>query len=226
MKNLNKIAVAMVYVAIFILIVVAGAKTVTAAENLTYVTELKDNTPVDKISVSGNVEVFVKLGDQQSITVYDNYYGKNALTQIEDGTLRISSYEDKKLAVWVTITNLKSIEAFDQAQVFGINEFNLLDLNITLGNEAIANINVDAYQVNTNISGTSKLILIGDAEYQSITATDQSNIDISKFASAKQELNLCKQASITIGNKQNTLSQVLKFEDPNTELNLCLSSLQ
>lgn len=225
MKNLKRVGVVIIYVAIFVLIVVSGTKKVTAAENLSVLTELKDNTPIDKIAVKGNVEVFITQGEHQSITVYDNYYGKNALTQIEDGTLRISSYEDKKLSVWVTVKDLKSIEAADKANVYGINEFKVLDLNITLENEATANVKLDTYQLHSQISGSSKLILKGNTVHQTVSATDDANIDVSKFVSNSEELNLNKQASITLGNKKNTLKDVEKCENPMCELKLSLVTL-
>lgn len=225
MKNLKRVGVVIIYVAIFVLIVVSGAKKVTAAENLSVMTELKDNTPIDKIAVKGNVEVFITQGEHQSITVYDNYYGKNALTQIEDGTLRISSYEDKKLSVWVTVKDLKSIEAADKANIYGINEFKVLDLNITLENEATANVKLDTYQLHSQISGSSKLILKGNTVHQTVSATDDANIDVSKFVSNSEELNLNKQASITLGNKKNTLKDIEKCENPVCELKLSLVTL-
>ena len=225
MKNLKRVGVVIIYVAIFVLIVVSGTKKVTAAESLSVLTELKDNTPIDKIAVKGNVEVFITQGEHQSITVYDNYYGKNALTQIEDGTLRISSYEDKKLSVWVTVKDLKSIEAADKANVYGINEFKVLDLNITLENEATANVKLDTYQLHSQISGSSKLILKGNTVHQTVSATDDANIDVSKFVSNSEELNLNKQASITLGNKKNTLKDIEKCENPVCELKLSLVTL-
>jgi hypothetical protein len=225
MKNLKRVGVVIIYVAIFVLIVVSGTKKVTAAENLSVMTELKDNTPIDKIAVKGNVEVFITQGEHQSITVYDNYYGKNALTQIEDGTLRISSYEDKKLSVWVTVKDLKSIEAADKANIYGINEFKVLDLNITLENEATANVKLDTYQLHSQISGSSKLILKGNTVHQTVSATDDANIDVSKFVSNSEELNLNKQASITLGNKKNTLKDIEKCENPMCELKLSLVTL-
>lgn len=225
MKNLKRVGVVIIYVAIFVLIVVSGTKKVTAAENLSVLTELKDNTPIDKIAVKGNVEVFITQGEHQSITVYDNYYGKNALTQIEDGTLRISSYEDKKLSVWVTVKDLKSIEAADKANIYGINEFKVLDLNITLENEATANVKLDTYQLHSQISGSSKLILKGNTVHQTVSATDDANIDVSKFVSNSEELNLNKQASITLGNKKNTLKDIEKCENPMCELKLSLVTL-
>jgi hypothetical protein len=226
MKNLKRVGVVILYVAIFVLIVVAGTKKVTAAENSSMMTELKEKMPITKISAKGNVEVFITQGEHQSITVYDNYYGKNALTQIESGTLRISSYDDKKLSVWVTVKDLKSIEASDKATIYGINEFKVLDLNITLENEAIVNVSLDTYQLNSKISGSSKLILKGNTEYQTVSATDEANLDVSKFASNNEELNLTKQSSITLGNKKNTLKNIEKCENPMCELKLSLVTLQ
>jgi hypothetical protein len=212
MKNLKKIGVVLLYVAIFIIIAVVGTKKVVAAENAPVITELKEKEAIHKIIAKGNVEIFLTQGNEQSITIHDNYYGKNALTQIEEGVLRISSHEDKKLTLWITVKDLEAIEAYDQALIYGTNDFQLLDLAVTLGNDAVVNLNLDAYHLNTNISGNSKLTVKGKANYQSVYATDEANIDISKFQSNSEEVNLNKQASITVGKKQSENVQLAKCE--------------
>ncbi|MEO5910478.1 MAG: DUF2807 domain-containing protein [Pelobium sp.] len=227
MKNLKTRMVTALYVGLFILIMVSGTQKLNAAETKNYVmVELKESAPIDKIYAKGNVEVFISQGEEQSIKVYDNYYGKNALTQIENGTLRISSFESKKLSVWITIKNLKSIEAYDHALVYGVNKLNLLDLNVTLENQAVANLNLSAYQLTTNISDSSKLILKGDTEFHQINAHQDSNIDISKFTASNENVQLKDHASITLGQSQSFKGMEAKYIIPTDDLLFDLQVIQ
>lgn len=226
MKTFKTKLFASLYVALFILILISGTKKLSAAENASVVTEIKDNAIISKIYVKGNVEVFITQGEEQSIKVYDNYYGKNALTQVEnDGTLRISSHSDKKLSVWVTVENLKSIEAHDQAVVYSVNKLKALDLQVTLSNSALAHLEIDIYELNTNISDTSKLVLIGKAEVQNVSATDYSNLDVSKFEATSESLIMKDESSITIGNQQNFKPAMAKCDNPKCEVKLGMVTL-
>lgn len=221
MKTLKTKLFASLYVALFILIIISGTKKVNAAENAPVVTELKDKAIISKIYVKGNVEVFITQGEEQSIKVYDNYYGKNALTQIEnDGTLRISSHSDKKLSVWVTVKNLKSIEAHDQAVVYSVNRLTVLDLQVILSNSAMAHLEIDTYELNSNISDSSKLELVGKAEVQNINASNYSNLDVSKFETASESLLMKDESSITLGNHQNFKPAMVKCENLKCEAKL------
>ena len=223
MKTLKTKLFASLYVALFILIILSGTKKVNAAENAPVVTELKDKAIISKIYVKGNVEVFITQGEEQSIKVYDNYYGKNALTQVEnDGTLRISSHSEKKLSVWVTVENLKSIEAHDQAVVYSVNEIIALELQVTLTNSALAHLEIDTYELNTKISDSSKLVLVGRTEVQNVNASNFSNLDVSKFNSSSESLILKDESSITLGNQQNFNPAMAKCDNPKCEAKLGL----
>ena len=221
MKTQKTKLFASLYFALFILVMVSRIKKVVAAENAPIVTEIKENAIITKIFVKGNVEVFITQGEEQSIKVYDNYYGKNALTQVEnDGTLRISSHSDKKLSVWVTVENLKSIEAHDQSVVYSANKLTALDLQVTLSNSAMAYLEIDTYQLNTIISDSSKLVLEGKTEIQNVNASNYSNLDISKFEATSESLILKDQSSITLGNQQNFRPAIAKCENPKCETKL------
>jgi hypothetical protein len=226
MKTLKTKLFASLYVALFILIIISGTKKVSATENVPVVTELNDKAIISKIYVKGNVEVFITQGDEQSIKVYDNYYGKNALTQIEnDGTLRISSHSDKKLSIWVTVENLKIIEAHDQAVIYSINNFKALDLQVTLSNNAMAHLDIDTYELNTTISDSFKLVLLGRAEVQNVYASNYSNIDVSQFEAVSENLTIKDQSSITLGNQQNFKPAMVKCENQKCASKLGLLTL-
>src|SRR5579862_9420560 len=70
---------------------------------------------ISKIEVHGNVELYVSNGETDQVKVYNNYYGENALVQNDNGVLRIASYTNKKLVVWVKAADLRSVTAYDNS---------------------------------------------------------------------------------------------------------------
>ncbi len=204
MKNLKTKIVAALYVALFILIVVSGTQKVMASENNKTQTVLNEKTPIHKIFAKGNVQVFISQGEEQSIKVGNDYYAKNALTQVEDGTLRISSFEEEILTVWVTVKDLRSVEAYDHALVYSLNQFRAIDFKVTLGNQANAVLDVQAFNLTTDITDSSRLKLKGSTEFHQVIAHQASNIDVTKFVAQTEEVKLHDDSSITSGKNQNT----------------------
>ncbi|MBU2374996.1 MAG: DUF2807 domain-containing protein, partial [Bacteroidetes bacterium] len=196
--------IAALYVVLFILIIVSGTQKVMASENNKALTVLNEKTPIYNIFAKGNVRVFISQGEEQEIKVGNNYYAQNALTQVEGGTLRISSFEKEKLTVWVTVKDLRSIEAYDHALVYSLNQFRAIDFKVTLGNQAVAVLDVQAFDLTTDISDTSRLKLKGSTEFHQIVAHNSSNIDVTKFAAQTEELKLYDDSSITLGNSKNS----------------------
>lgn len=143
--------------------------------NVTVLAEVKK---VNKINVSGNVEVIIVQSAEERVNVYDNYYTKNALVQQKDGELRISSYANEKLTVVVYLNQLKSIIASDKAQIRTSGELTSLALDITLKDQASASLNVNAIELNTQVSNAAALNLVGKT------------IDYNAFVSANSQVKM------------------------------------
>ena len=142
-------------------VVVLTSSALTTKANDNAVTVLSDVKKVNKINVSGNVELILVQSDNQSVKVYDNYYTKNALVQQKDGELRISSYEKETLTVVVYVTSLNSITASDNAIVKTSGKFSALDLDVNLNDNAKAILNTNTISLNTNVKGNADLTLTG-----------------------------------------------------------------
>ncbi len=127
-------------------------------------TILKEVKNINKIVVSGNVEVFVVQAPTESVKVYDNYYSKNALVQQKDGVLRISSFEAAPLTVTVYVRNISSIEATDNASVKTYGKVNFLSLDVLLRDKASADINANTVNLYTSIKDQASLKLSGSTE--------------------------------------------------------------
>lgn len=168
-------------------VVLAGA-TLTTKANDKPVTVLSDVKKVNKINVSGNVELILVQSDNESVKVYDNYYTKNALVQQKDGELRISSYENQTLTVVVYVSNLSSITASDNATVKTNGKFSTLALDVNLNDNAKACLNTNTVSLNTNVKGNADLTLTGSTLEYSALVNNSSKVSMNDFAAESSNI--------------------------------------
>ena len=116
---------------------------------------------ISKIEASGNVEIYITSGSKDGVTVYDNYYGQNAMVQNDNGVLRIASYKNEKLVVLVTVTDLRAITANDNASIKSEGNFSALELEVNLNDNATAQLNVDAMEAKFAVNDNAKADLSG-----------------------------------------------------------------
>jgi hypothetical protein len=147
-------------------------------------TTLTNISHINKIEVYGNVELFVSDGTADQVKVYNKYYAENALVQSKDGVLRISSYNKKRLVVWVTANDLRSITANDNAEVKSFGNLSKIDLDVTLNNSASAKLNLDAYKANVTVNDRAKADLSGNVTDYSITHDQSATVNQSNVVAA------------------------------------------
>src|SRR5258708_4173697 len=148
---------------ITLIVIVFGISNLTyaAASNNVVVTTLTDISAINKIEVHGNVELFISDGPADQVKVYDQYYGESALVQSHNGVLRISSYKNEKLVVWVTAADLRSVSAFDNSEVKSFGNISKIEFNVDLHNNASAKLSLDAFSVNVTLNDHAKADLKG-----------------------------------------------------------------
>ena len=121
----------------------------SAAKSSTEVSTVLNNvSKISKIEVRGNVELFVSDGDADQVKVYNKYYEESAMVQSQNGVLRITSYADQKLVVWIKAADLRAINAYDNAEVKSFGKLSPIELDVTLHNNASAKLSLDAYTAN------------------------------------------------------------------------------
>ncbi|RCH56367.1 hypothetical protein DJ568_00460 [Mucilaginibacter hurinus] len=143
--------------------------TESAAKNTTdaAATVLTDVANINKIEVRGNVELYVSGGAEDRVKVYNSYYAESALVQNQEGLLRITSYTDKKLVVWVTAADLRSIKVYDNAVIKSFGELSAISLDVQLNNNASAQLNLAAYNASITVNDNAKADLGGNVnEYE------------------------------------------------------------
>ncbi|MBS1528984.1 MAG: DUF2807 domain-containing protein, partial [Bacteroidetes bacterium] len=121
---------------------------VAANSNYTILSDIK---AINSIEVRGNVELFISDNAGEQVTVYNKYYAQNALVQSKNGALRISSYTGEKLIVWVNSQNLRSVSAYDNAEVRSFGDVAKVEFNIDLHNNAVAKLSFDSYKVHVTM---------------------------------------------------------------------------
>ena len=166
--------------ATFTLVVLMSATIVTKADD-NKVTVLTDVKKVNKINVSGNVELILVQSATERVKVYDNYYTNNALVQQKDNELRVSSYNAEKLTVVVYVSNLSSITASENATVKTFGKFSALDLAINLTDNAKAELNTNTISLNTNVRGNADLTLTGSTLEYNALINNISKVNMNAF---------------------------------------------
>jgi len=154
------------------------AKTLNKDEVTTMLTNTKN---FSEIEVHGNVQVYLTSGEENKVKVYDNYYAKDALVQSDNGVLRITSYTAHKLVVWVTINDLSKLSVFDNAEVKSFGKLSAIDINVDLHNQALVQLDMDAYSASFKLTGRAKADLSGSVEYGTLQHARSSYLNISEL---------------------------------------------
>lgn len=165
----------------------AFASSTVKESNVTVLTQVKN---INKIVVSGNVEVILVQAPTESVKVYDSYYAKNALVQQENGVLRISSFQKETLTVAVYVRDLTSIEATDNATVKTYGKVNFLSLNVTLKGNAKADIKASTVSLYTAVNDHSSIKLSGSTtEYYALIGA-QAKMNMDQFTADTTSVNM------------------------------------
>jgi len=152
-----------------------------AVENNQYITVLTGVGAINKIEVHGNVELYISDGATDHVKVYNKYYAESALVQTRNGVLSISSYKAEKLVVWVTAYDLRSISAYDNAEVKSFGNISKIDFELNLHDNASARLNLDAFAADVTVNDKAKANLSGtitdyNLKYNNIDNVDQKDL--------------------------------------------------
>lgn len=177
-------------IAIFtVIVIVLGISTSTyaAIDNNTKGIVLTDITKINKIEVYGNVELYISNGPADQVKVYNRYYAESALVQSQKGVLRISSYKTEKLVVWVTVNELSSITAYDNADIKSFGKLSSIQLDVKLYNNASANLDLDAFSTHFTMNDHAKANLSGNVTDYNVTRNMASSVNRTNLVVADHE---------------------------------------
>lgn len=142
---------------------------------------LNDVSSINKIEVYGNVKLYISSGRADQVKVYNKYYAESALVQDKSGSLRIASYKPEQLVVWVTVNDLRSVSAYDNAVVESFDKFSNIDFSLDLHNRATARMNVDAFDVNVKVSDDAKVNLSGSVTNYDMSYDNAENVNYTEL---------------------------------------------
>jgi hypothetical protein len=162
--------------------IVLGSAQKTFANN--NATLLKETAAINKIEVRGNVELYISDATSDQVKVYNKYYSESALVQSKNGVLRIASYTNEKLIVWVSSSDLRSVSAYDNSVVKSFGHLSKIEFNVDLHNQAEANLNVDAFVATLTVKDNAKVSLSGSTQDLSLNYDNQSNVKRTAFVVA------------------------------------------
>jgi hypothetical protein len=168
-------------ITMFIVVLGITKSTFAASANNATVTVLTDISTVNKIEVHGNVELFISDGTTDQVKVYNKYYSESALVQSKNGVLRISSYTPEKLVVWVTANDLRSISAYDNAEVKSFGDISKIEFNVDLHDNSSAKLNLDAFNANVTLTDHAKADLSGTATEYNLTRNIATSVNNYNF---------------------------------------------
>jgi hypothetical protein len=159
-------------------IVISGILSSTYAattNNADYIV-LNDIKSINKIEVYGNVELFISDNSIEQVKVYNKYYSESALVQSSKGVLRISSYGAEKLVVWVTSNSLRSVSAYDNAEVKSFGDVSKIEFSIDLHDNASAKLNFNSYSADITLKDHAKIELSGNVNEFSLSSSASSTL--------------------------------------------------
>ncbi|OOQ56841.1 GIN domain-containing protein [Mucilaginibacter pedocola] len=175
---------------------VTAASAKTQNNNEEVATVLSNVSQINKIEVRGNVELFVSDGSADQVKVYNRYYAESAMVQNENGVLRIASYTNKPLVVWVTAADLRNIAAYDNAQVKSFGNLSKIDLNVALYNNASAKLDLDAYKASITVNDRAKADVAGTVTEYSVTRDQSATINSSSVVATNKTDNVTNKFAV------------------------------
>lgn len=163
-------------IALFVILSGVSNFTYAAAANHADYVVLNDIKAINKIEVRGNVELYISDNSEPQVKVYNKYYSESALVQAKNGTLRITSYTNEKLIVWVSTDQLVSVSAYDNAQVSSFGKLSKIEFSVDLHNNASAKLDLDAYSADVTLKDHAKIELSGNAIQFSLNRNANSEV--------------------------------------------------
>jgi len=195
---------------------------------------IKQDRVVDNftaIEVGGAFDVYLRQGDKDEVTVVtDDNLMDLITTNVSGGTLRIKSKKDinkpTELKVYVTVTNLKSLEASGASNVTGKNTINSQDLMIELSGASDLELEVSCKNLMIDASGASDAKLRGSAGNAEIDASGASTIIAMKLNTRNALIDASGASTVKVAVSENLeadssgASSILYKGDPHVSSNV------
>ncbi len=139
------------------------------------------------IDVSGAIDVYISQGKEDAVAVSagNKELVDRIKTEIKNNVLYIhldshgfnwKSWTNNKIKAYITVNNLKRIEASGACNVKSANKLSFNDLSIELSGASDLSANIDVARLNLDLSGASALKLNGKATTAKISSSGASAV--------------------------------------------------
>jgi uncharacterized protein YxeA/post-segregation antitoxin (ccd killing protein) len=139
-------------------------------------------TSFNGIRVSTGIDVYLKQGDKESITVEaDQNLHEYILTEVKDGVLNVYSEvnirEAKMKRVYVTMKEVKSLKTSSAGDIIGETPVKGTDIEISASSAGNIRLEVYARRIEINISSSGDVSLSGEAEKLNADLSSAGNLE-------------------------------------------------
>lgn len=170
-------------------VLTSSAFTSFAKEGDKSLSSLVSSSSYTMIQTNGNVRLHLKQGNKESIRIETAIEGDQVSVTQTGQKLKISSNTITPADVYITVKDLKRIDASGQSEVMTSGAFNVTVLQVFLQDGALANVNVNANGIYTIVKDHSRLKLSGKSNEHISVKESGSKLNTTNFACAKTETN-------------------------------------
>lgn len=139
----------------------------------------------DMIQIKGNVRVYLKQSVKENIEVSVERSADQVSVQQIGNKLLINSTASTPAVVYISLKDLRRIEASDDSYVKTDGNFNLGALQVFLKGNAEADINTKTGSLYTVIKDQSHLKLAGETKDYTSVKEEGSKLNVAKFAALR-----------------------------------------
>jgi hypothetical protein len=191
MKSLKFFLIAIMYLSVTSCITGQEHKSVRGNGNV--VKKERPASPFTGIRVKTGIDVYLKQGDKESITVEaDENLHEYILTEIQGDVLNIYTdawiRESERKRVYVTMKEVKSVKTSSAGDIIGETSIKCEDLEI--GASSSGNIKLEIYgkKIDVNISSAGDVTLSGDGESLNADLSSAGDLDASNLKVKEAEV--------------------------------------
>lgn len=144
-------------------------------------TETRALTGFSKISLEGDMEVYVTQGATESVRIEaDHNLLKHITTTIEGGELEISSNEslnsENPIKVYVTADDLSALRMAGSGKLITQTPFTSKDFSTSIAGSGSIAANIVAEKLTASIAGSGNVILKGTADLASVSVAGSGDV--------------------------------------------------
>ncbi|PTS98747.1 hypothetical protein DBR11_14090 [Pedobacter sp. HMWF019] len=167
------------------IVLTSSAFTTFAKEGDKNPSEISAVSGFNMIKVKGNVTVYLRQGTKESFRVETDQPEAKVSFKRDGNKLFIDAADDQATTVYLTVKDLKRIDASENAVVKSTGCFKLPVLQVFVQDNAKVEVNVVAQDVYTVIKDASSLKLSGSTDRHISVKGEASNLNVTRFAALK-----------------------------------------